>query len=109
MLGSSYDIAEMIIKPSKVVLKENGVKSEVSDGRINVENAHFSYPTKMEVKILDGVKIEVKKNTVVAFVGASGCGKSSIISLIERFYDPLEGSLLYNDIDLRDVDNTWYH
>jgi ATP-binding cassette subfamily B (MDR/TAP) protein 1 len=63
----------------------------------------------MEVKILNGIKIEVKKNTVVAFVGASGCGKSSIISLIERFYDPLEGSLLYNDIDLRDVDNTWYH
>ena len=63
----------------------------------------------MEVKILDGVKIEVKKNTVVAFGGASGCGKSSIFSLIERFYDPLEGSLLYNDIDLRDVDNTWYH
>jgi hypothetical protein len=36
VLGSSYDISEMIIKPSKVVLKENGVKTEVSEGRINI-------------------------------------------------------------------------
>jgi len=99
----------MINQPPKVVYKKNGAKSEVSEGRINVEDAHFSYPTKKEVKILDGVKIEVKRNTVVAFVGASGCGKSSIISLIERFYDPIEGRLLYNDIDLRDIDNSWYH
>lgn len=39
----------------------------------------------------------------------SGCGKSSIISLIERFYDPVEGRLLYNQADLKEIDNKWYH
>jgi ABC-type multidrug transport system fused ATPase/permease subunit len=39
----------------------------------------------------------------------SGCGKSSIISLIERFYDPTEGRLLYNEADLKEIDNKWYH
>ena len=38
-----------------------------------------------------------------------GCGKSSVMKLIERFYDPAEGRLLYNDIDLKDIDNKWFH
>lgn len=38
-----------------------------------------------------------------------GCGKSSIIQLIERFYDPVEGKLLYNQADLKEIDNKWYH
>jgi ATP-binding cassette subfamily B (MDR/TAP) protein 1 len=45
----------------------------------------------------------------VALVGASGCGKSSVMKLIERFYDPNEGRLLYNNIDLKEIDNKWYH
>ena len=108
-MGSSYDIAELIVKKSKIEIAVNGLQSHVEGGKINIENAKFAYPTKMEVKILDGVTINVKTNKIVAFVGHSGCGKSSIISLIERFYDPHEGSLLYNDINLKAIDNKWYH
>ena len=49
------------------------------------------------------------KGQVVALVGQSGCGKSSIISLIERFYDPQEGRVLFSGEELKDLDNTWYH
>lgn len=42
-------------------------------------------------------------------MGASGCGKSSVMKLIQRFYDPQEGKLLYSDIDLKQVDNQWFH
>lgn len=38
-----------------------------------------------------------------------GCGKSSVMKLVERFYDPVNGRLLYNDQDLKDIDNKWYH
>jgi len=51
----------------------------------------------------------VRKNQVVALVGHSGCGKSSIISLIERFYDPIEGKSLFCGEEIKDLDNTWYH
>lgn len=82
----------------------------------------FQYPTKKDVQVLKGVTINVKSNTVVAIVGTSGkyqiswlnllnigCGKSSVMKLIERFYDPAEGRLLYNDIDLKDIDSKWFH
>jgi len=60
---------------------------------IELVNCKFKYPSKDDVMVLKGVslKIDNEKNRVVALCGTSGCGKSSIISLIERFYDPLEG------------------
>lgn len=59
--------------------------------------------------VLKGVNIEVKANQVVALVGHSGCGKSSIIQLIERFYDPDDGKVLFSGEDLKNLDNSWYH
>ena len=61
------------------------------------------------MRVLKGVSIDVCQGQVVALVGQSGCGKSSIISLIERFYDPLEGRVLFSGEELKDLDNTWYH
>ena len=48
-------------------------------------------------------------NRVVALCGTSGCGKSSIISLIERFYDPEEGEVLFNGRNIKELDPKWYH
>ena len=76
---------------------------------INLENVKFCYPSKPDVAVLKGVSIDVKKNQIVALVGQSGCGKSSIVSLIERFYDPVEGKVLFSKQDIKDLDNTWYH
>jgi len=61
--------------------------------------------------VLKGVDIEIdnKKNRVVALCGTSGCGKSSIIAMIERFYDPCEGEVLFNGVNIRDIDPRWYH
>ena len=79
------------------------------EGNFDVKDVKFNYPSRPEVQVLKGVTIDVKTNQIVALVGASGCGKSSIISLLERFYDPLEGKVLFNDIDLKDIDNAWFH
>lgn len=61
------------------------------------------------MQVIKGISIEVDQNQVVALVGQSGCGKSSIIQLVERFYDPTDGRVLYNKTDIKQLDNTWYH
>ena len=78
-------------------------------GKIDIDDVAFSYPTKPDVPVLRGVKIDVENCSTVALVGHSGCGKSSIIALIERFYDPLSGKALFNDQDIKDIDTKWYH
>lgn len=74
-------------------------------------NVKFHYPSKKDIPILKGVSFTVdnKKNKVVALCGTSGCGKSSIIALIERFYDPVEGQILFNGVDIKTLDPRWYH
>lgn len=75
-------------------------------GHIEFKNVKFHYPSKDDVKVLKGVSfsVDTKKNRVVALCGTSGCGKSSIISLIERFYDPVEGEILFNGRNLKELD-----
>ena len=69
---------------------------DTNSGEIDLTNVEFAYPTKPDVTILKGVQIDVPNCSTVALVGQSGCGKSSIIALIERFYDPLSGKAMFN-------------
>ncbi|KAJ2914131.1 hypothetical protein MD484_g6294, partial [Candolleomyces efflorescens] len=62
-------------------------------GHIRLENIHFRYPTRTGVRVLRELSIEVQPGTYVALVGASGSGKSTVIQLLERFYDPLAGEI----------------
>jgi ABC-type multidrug transport system fused ATPase/permease subunit len=61
--------------------------------------------------VLKGVDIEVNNydKRVVALCGTSGCGKSSIIAMMERWYDPTEGQVLFNGVDVKTLDPVWYH
>lgn len=71
----------------------------------------FSYPQHDDIKVLNDVSIQVSndKNRVVALVGHSGCGKSSVISLIEQFYRPTRGHIYFNGVNVKDLDPKWYH
>lgn len=60
-------------------------------GVIDIKDIKFHYPTKPDVEVLKRININIANCSTVALVGHSGCGKSSIIALIERFYDPSEG------------------
>jgi len=70
---------------------------------MELKDVHFSYPARPEVKVLNGLNLRIEKGQKVAVVGESGSGKSTVMALLERFYDPLVGSVLVNDTDLRSI------
>jgi ATP-binding cassette, subfamily B (MDR/TAP), member 1 len=80
-------------------------------GNIQLKNVKFHYPSKPDVEVLKGINMTVDSETkrVVALVGSSGCGKSSIIALIERYYEPNEGEVLFNGVNIKQLDPVWYH
>ncbi|KAF4972245.1 hypothetical protein FSARC_1142 [Fusarium sarcochroum] len=58
-----------------------------------LDNIRFSYPTRPDTKVLGGISMTIRPGEFIAFVGSSGCGKSTMISMLERFYDPSSGSV----------------
>ena len=109
--GSAYEMAILMVTPNKVKFEGNERPggADGPTGNINLNTVKFTYPSKDNVPVLKGISIDVKSNQVVALVGHSGCGKSSIIQLIERFYDPADGEVLFSGCNLKNLDNTWYH
>ena len=72
-------------------------------GRLTFENVIFNYPSRPKYSALDDVSFDVKPGQTVAIVGPSGAGKTTIIQLLLRFYDPQGGSILLDGVDLRDM------
>jgi subfamily B ATP-binding cassette protein MsbA len=70
-------------------------------GAVTLDNIHFRYATGEDV--LSGITIHAQPGQIVALVGRSGAGKTSIVNLISRFYDPIEGRVLVDGIDVRTV------
>jgi ABC-type multidrug transport system fused ATPase/permease subunit len=76
--------------------------------QIRFENVHFSYPSRPDVKVLDGISFEVQPGQQVALVGASGAGKSTLFQLMLRFYDGYDGAIYLGDKEIQDVDLSCY-
>jgi ABC-type multidrug transport system fused ATPase/permease subunit len=71
---------------------------------IRLTDVHFSYPSRPEQKVLNGLSLHVKAGKTLALVGSSGCGKSTVVGLLQRFYDPDSGQICVNNKDLRRID-----
>jgi len=73
------------------------------EGRIEFKDVWFRYPTRKEDFVLRGLNITVNPNESVALVGESGCGKSTFVNLLMRFYDPDHGQILLDGKDIKDI------
>ena len=85
----------------------DGKKPDSVTGGITLEGVSFSYPSRPGIQVVKGLNLTFEAGKTAALVGASGSGKSTIISLVERFYDPREGSIKLDGYDLKDLNLKW--
>ncbi|GJQ78971.1 hypothetical protein Trydic_g133 [Trypoxylus dichotomus] len=76
-------------------------------GDLVFKNVTFNYPSRSDVEVLKGLNITVRGGETVAIVGNSGCGKSTCVQLIQRFYDPVSGEITLDGENLKNLDLTW--
>ncbi|KAF7548406.1 hypothetical protein G7Z17_g7084 [Cylindrodendrum hubeiense] len=81
------------LEPTVQETPENRDNGPKSGGPIALDNVRFSYPLRPHAQVLRGIELNVKPGQFVALVGASGCGKSTMIAMLERFYDPTSGTI----------------
>uniref|UniRef100_A0A8C5R9Z2 Bile salt export pump n=1 Tax=Leptobrachium leishanense TaxID=445787 RepID=A0A8C5R9Z2_9ANUR len=80
--------------PKITLYTTEGEKWNDFKGSIDFINCKFTYPTRPDIQVLNGLNVSVKPGQTLAFVGSSGCGKSTSVQLLERFYDPDYGQVL---------------
>ncbi|XP_070786932.1 bile salt export pump-like isoform X2 [Enoplosus armatus] len=85
--------------PQISVYSGEGDKWDNFQGNIDFIDCKFTYPTRPDIQVLNGLNVSVKPGQTLAFVGSSGCGKSTSVQLLERFYDPDHGRVLIDGHD----------
>jgi len=99
-LAAGQRVFELIDRKPEIEDKPGAIEIENIDGTIEFKNVSFKYDEKM---VLKNINLKIEKNEVIALVGESGVGKSTLANLIPRFYDVTEGSLTIDGTDVRDI------
>jgi ATP-binding cassette subfamily B protein len=99
-LGAADRITAVLLqKPALKNSDSTAVLSPTLAGTIRFEDVNFRYPTRPEQLALDAVSFEIAAGSVVALVGASGAGKTTVFQLLQRFYDPEDGKIMLGGVD----------
>lgn len=106
--AAAYKMFETIErKPEINSFDTKGKKLDEIRGDIELRDVYFSYPARPDEQIFNGFSLSIPSGTTAALVGQSGSGKSTVISLIERFYDPHAGEVLIDGINLKEFQLKW--
>jgi ATP-binding cassette subfamily B (MDR/TAP) protein 1 len=76
-------------------------------GEITLEDVTFSYPSRPTVPVVKSLSLKFPAGKTAALVGASGSGKSTIVALVERFYDPINGIVMLDGVNVKDLNLRW--
>ena len=108
-LGASERILEILEEKSEIILdRKIGKSQRAVGGSLSFQNIQFSYPSRPDVEVLKSISFDVAAGRKIAFVGYSGAGKSTIVQLLMRYYEPTSGQILIdnqpaNGFDLTDL------
>mmetsp|Transcript_4328 Transcript_4328/g.10411 ORF Transcript_4328/g.10411 Transcript_4328/m.10411 type:complete len:725 (-) Transcript_4328:208-2382(-) len=106
-IGASGRIFELLDRVPAVNYDGGYIAPNGIEGHIEFKDVHFHYPSRPKIKIMNGLSVNLPPGKTLALVGASGCGKSTFIYLIERFYDCQGGSILIDGMDILKYDPQW--
>ena len=103
--GAAERLMELLHAPKEIISAEI-IQAEVEHlpAVLEFDSVSFNYPSRPTQAALDGFSLKIPEGKILALVGPSGAGKSTLFALIQRFYDPQDGTLLFGDHDIRDLD-----
>jgi ATP-binding cassette, subfamily B, bacterial len=108
-IGATERIQEILDTPSELpIQKSDNVTDLKIKGDVQYQNVVFSYPTRKDLTILKGINIDIQSGQKIALVGQSGGGKSTIVQLLMKFYNPDSGSILVDHKNINDYDLTQF-
>ncbi|XP_062218601.1 ABC transporter B family member 4-like [Phragmites australis] len=106
--SAAYRLFETIERKPEIDSGDtSGVELDDIKGDVELKDVYFRYPARPDQLILDGLSLQVASGTTMAIVGESGSGKSTVISLVERFYDPQAGDVLIDGINIKTLRLNW--
>lgn len=99
--ASSIRLKE-ILRSLPVIQDGDFMEKTESFGKIEFQNVSFSYPDQQDVKVLKDISLMIEGGQTIGILGSTGSGKSSLVHLIPRFYDSSEGTILIDDVDIKE-------
>uniref|UniRef100_A0A0E0GTR6 MDR-like ABC transporter n=1 Tax=Oryza nivara TaxID=4536 RepID=A0A0E0GTR6_ORYNI len=102
--AAGKEVFEVINRNPAISYESNGTILEKVTGNIEIREVDFMYPSRVDKPILRSFSLSIPAGKVVALVGSSGCGKSTVISLVQRFYDPISGNILIDGQNIKELD-----
>lgn len=84
-----------------------GQKLNNCQGTLELRQVSFNYQSRPDVPVLQDLSVTIGSGQTVAFVGSSGCGKSTSVQLLQRFYDPCQGAVLFDNTDIKNLNVQW--
>ncbi|XP_002969904.2 ABC transporter B family member 19 [Selaginella moellendorffii] len=105
--AATQTILKAINHKPTINTSSKGETLSIVEGHVDLQDVHFSYPSRPDIKVFEGFSLSIPAAKCVAIVGGSGSGKSTVVSLIERFYDPTSGRILVDGHDIRTLDLKW--